>query len=73
MHFTSFVTLVGASLLAVGVQAGGFSSTCKDIKLDGNHLLTATCTRVKGGPTTNTIDLNSCIVNRNGKLKCENK
>lgn len=71
MHFTSLLTLVGASLFAVsGVQAANFGSTCSNIYLDGT-ILTATCTAVKGGPKTTHLDLNNCIINGQGTPVCQ--
>ncbi|KAB5591183.1 hypothetical protein CTheo_5392 [Ceratobasidium theobromae] len=71
MHFTSFLTLVGASLFAAsGVQAANFGSTCSNIYLSGTTL-TATCTKVKGSPTTTSLDLNNCIINNQGIPLCK--
>lgn len=71
MHFTSLLTLVGASFFAMsGVQATNFGNTCSNIYLSGTTL-TATCTPVKGSAKTTSLDLNSCIVNQGGTLLCK--
>ncbi|KAB5590245.1 putative effector protein [Ceratobasidium theobromae] len=76
MQLFNLLTLAGASFFAFsGVQGAGngFSGTCKDIrmKVDSNTVLQASCRKVDGSYTTSTLDLNKCIVNRNGYLQIQ--
>lgn len=78
MQLFNLLTLAGASFFAFsGVQGAGngFSGTCKDIrmKVDSNTVLQASCRKVDGSYTTSTLDLNKCIVNRNGYLQIQAK
>ncbi|KAJ6472381.1 Cyanovirin-N [Mycena vitilis] len=50
--------------------AGGFSSSCSNIRITG-FTLSATCKRQAGGTQSAFINLNSCIVNDHGTLCCQ--
>jgi hypothetical protein len=75
MHFTILTSLVGAALFAAGgVQAAGdFSASCSRFWLQNNSIMYATCSDGRGGINTSSLNLNACIVNRNGNLVCAAK
>ncbi|KAB5588688.1 putative effector protein [Ceratobasidium theobromae] len=74
MHFTTLLTFFGASLAASGVQAAKYASTCTATGLNGDNLMFASCqdaTGLEARKKTTVLDLNGCIVNRNGRLSCQ--
>lgn len=49
------------------VPSGEFASTCTNIALQGDNVLSATCQTGSGTQST-TLDLNECLTNSNGNL-----
>ncbi|KAB5588360.1 putative effector protein [Ceratobasidium theobromae] len=72
MQFTTVPAFVGASLLAAtGVQAGNYGATCSNTRLEGGNIMYATCANGSGSNITSSLNLNACIVNSGGNLRCQ--
>ncbi|KAB5587353.1 hypothetical protein CTheo_9212 [Ceratobasidium theobromae] len=71
MQLTALLTLVGVSFYAaVGVSAAGnFAASCYNIGLL-DMTLTAACDDGTGRRLTTYLNLNNCVGNFNGQLKC---
>ncbi|KZV81706.1 hypothetical protein EXIGLDRAFT_779415 [Exidia glandulosa HHB12029] len=76
MLSSNVVLAVSFALSAVGVHAwGGISESCWDFKLQQdlpNHdqLFSATCQRIDGSLSYETIGLNDCFGNNEGWMQC---
>ncbi len=79
MFVVNFVTVL--AFTAFATAAGGFGSSCLSLTVNrlggasgpGDVLLTASCNRRDGSVSTETIGLNSCLGNNNGRLGCQHK
>ncbi|KZW01611.1 Cyanovirin-N [Exidia glandulosa HHB12029] len=74
MHF-SLIAAFFVSVLPLALANGGFSLSCTDIQANLNANapeLSATCMRGNNSlpPTRSTVQLNSCLHNDDGFVKC---
>ncbi|CAL1709400.1 unnamed protein product [Somion occarium] len=82
MKFSPLVSLVGlivavmsnqvlAATNATNAADNNFAASCSRIGLSDGHILTATCGDGHGNNVASSTDLNFCIANAGGNLRCQ--